>query len=147
MVKSLLRDKILLFTKGTFSMKQRLNHYDAWGNPILGFFEMRDYYSNNPQALQTLRNILPHNFVTIPKVIIKISTKDPNLVEITRVYPGGYDRTSKRIPERGVTALRRLYLNCRHGWRCYKWGGGVVFERNGTIIPAKFSKFGYTPEQ
>lgn len=122
-------------------MKDPTHRYDAWGNPILPHDQMMIYYRDNKKALEVLKNCMPHMFVVIPSIEIRIIIGGYHWVEITMQYPGK-DKTVDKYPSvRAWEALRATYKG-RKGWT-HRWNGtaSVVLRREGTVIRDPSRKF------
>lgn len=125
-------------------MKDPTKRYDAWHNPILPHEQMLIYYRDNPQALAVLKDCMPHMFVCIPAIEIRIIIGGYHWAEITYQYPGG-DRTVSVYPTvRGWEGLRDTYKG-KPGWK-HRWieNKSVVLRREGTVIRDPSQKF-WTP--
>lgn len=123
-------------------MKDPTHRYDAWGNPILPHAQMLIYYRDNPEALEIIKNNMPHRFVVIPNVDIQIQTGISPIVVIYLTYPGG-DRHIVIDPSvRSWEALRRTWHG-KKGWKHFYTGKGIVtLRREGTVILDTARKFG-----
>lgn len=123
-------------------MKDPTKRYDAWANPILSHSEMLFYYRDNKDALQVIADCMPHMFVVIPDVEIRIYPNGFPWADVVLVYPGGQRNVNIYPSRRSWEALRRTYQR-KKGWtREITKNGLVVLRRKGTVIRDPSCKFG-----
>lgn len=123
-------------------MKDPTKRYDAWANPILSHSEMVFYYRDDKNALAVLNDCMPHMYVVIPDVQIRIYSGGLPWADIVLVYPGGTKNVNYYPSERALEALRRTYRK-RKGWtREITKNGLVILSRKGTVIRDSACKFG-----
>lgn len=113
----------------------KAKHWDCKGNPILGMFEMRDYYKSCQISTKTLSKYLPHQYVVIPDIEIRFYKTDPYTITFYRVFPAG--STSQRVDlnERQVQYLRVLYSGKVRGWKGSVKNDLVILHKSGKVIP------------
>lgn len=128
--------------KGTPTMtKDSARRFDSWANPILPHEEMKKYFAYDKKSMQVLNDCMPHMYVVIPTVEIRIYTEGLPWGEVVLIYPGGEKSTGIYPSVRAWEALRRTYRN-RKGWYHEKRKNGlVVLRREGRVIRDPSKKF------
>jgi len=121
-------------------------HFDSWHNPIMGLYEMRDYYAGCKRSTEVLRRFMPVRYVAIPTTRIVLAKGSGGDARIERVWPGGSDVRTKFLSDHQVKALRRLYKAPRGGWRVLEGKNTVTFVRTGFLIPVRAYKYHYWGE-
>lgn len=115
--------------------------YDAWGNSILPHSEMLLYYKQDENSLKILKNHLPHRFVIIPDVEIRISPEDSTNVLVYLIYPGRTESKSLYTTPRVLFALRKTFRG-RKGWtREVKKNNVVILRHRGRVMIEPSGKF------
>jgi hypothetical protein len=116
-------------------------HWDAWGNPILPYPEMRKIYQFDQHSLEHLRKHLPHRTVVLPDIEIRIDLDRPSTVTVYYIYPAGNESRTFILSLRALDALRRTYKG-RKGWcREVTKSGWVILRHKGTLILEPTGKF------
>jgi hypothetical protein len=111
-------------------------HFDAWGNPILGFLEMIRYYSGDERSLTNLRHFGLQGVVVIPSVEIEIRLDNPGEMFVMLVYPAGWVRNRIIMTDRVKTSMRHLYVSPETHWRHYRGDNSIIWKRKGRVIRA-----------
>lgn len=116
--------------------------YDAWGKKILPHQAMLLYYKDDQNSLDIVRRWMPHRYVCLPNVEIRIGTVGEGFVVVTLIYPGETIEKALEPSTRVLEALRRTYRNGK-GWshEC-KNGKVVIFRRSGRVIMDPARKYG-----
>jgi len=124
------------------------NHWDAWHNPILGYFDMLSYYRRDAGSIEVLRKNPSHRYIAIASVQIIIDPSRPNEITVNRVYPGGQSSQIHLIGQRVLIALRALYSRTGGIWKASKDGRKVIFSMSGRIVRCPGGRDLYhTPER
>jgi len=116
-------------------------HFDAWGHPILGYFEMLNYFANDSESLRVIRRLPSFRYVCLPTCHIVLEGREPLTMTIVNVWPGGHTRISRNVANTSLEALRRLYGRSEVTWRHYRAVSGVEFVHLGKVIPALWSNY------
>jgi len=121
---------------------KRSKHFDAWGNPILDRFKMAIYYRDSPTDLFMVTHYLPHQYVVIPHVEIRIYTGIDPVVEMTTLFPGGEITKILRPTPKMWVAFRETWKG-KKGWmHDFRGHGQVVLVRRGKVILDPARKYG-----
>lgn len=122
-------------------MPCKCKRYDAWKNLILPHNAMLLYYKSDLQSLKIIMSLMPHRYVCLPDVEIRINCTQPEDVTIYLIYPGGTRSISKTLSKRALCALRKTYKG-RPGWvASYNAQGTVILRRKGRVILEPAGKF------
>jgi hypothetical protein len=113
----------------------RRTNVDAKGHPILGFFDMLNYYDGDDASQRVLRGLHPSNYEVIPEITIRIIPSKLPTIYLIKVYPLRTDVFAMQINELALDALRRLFKLPRGNWTPRKEPFEVILKRRGKVVP------------
>jgi hypothetical protein len=111
-----------------------IKHFDAWGNPILGYLDMISYFKDDFSSISVLRNYAPIRYACMPEVHIILDPAYLETIAVEIAYPGEIHRNSIIVKQHTLDALRRLYKSSEASWRHHKEGSKIVFTHKAKVI-------------
>ena len=112
----------------------RRTNVDANGHPIMGYFEMIDYYQGDKKSLDVIRSFPPGQYQVLPEITIRIIPSKLPEIYIIHVYPLQTFVFSRKITAMALDALRRLFRAPRAEWKPKKEPFTIILKRPGAVI-------------
>lgn len=108
-------------------------HWDSKGKPVLDFFAMKDYYSNDKESLEVLRKYPPHLYMVIPTQEIRFQKSHPETVTQYDIYPAGQESRIVELDKKQIAWLRDIWRGKYPAWSAKIEGDTVVLRKPGKL--------------
>lgn len=112
-----------------------VRHWDALGHPILGLYEMWDYYKSDGSSLDVVKRYLPHRIKVEPFITIRFTKDEPDRWIVDKVYPGGSSSTIICVGKRALEWARSVWKGHNAEWGHCMSGNFFTLKKFGRVVP------------
>lgn len=123
-------------------MRTNCKRFDAGGNVILPHAEMLLYYKKDPHSLDIVRRFMPHRYICIPDIEIRLDVQDCRTATIYSIFPGETKERVVELSDRNLNVLRHMWRWGRKRWVMEKKTGYFVFRRAGCVVMDPLKRYG-----